>query len=274
MKKSTYICNDNPIPVPTWIEKMSDEEIEKEFNLRFNMKNVLVSGGSRGIGRAIVEKFANLGHRVAFLYKSNDQAAKETSSITGALPIKCDVSDPLAIKKAIDEAYLELGGIDVLVNNAAISQIKLLSDITDADFQSMISTNLGGAFYLCREVSKYMISQKSGRIINIGSMWGKCGASCEVHYSASKAALRGMTMALAKELGPSGITANCIEPGVIQTEMNSSLDKDTLDSLCDETPLMRLGEPSDVAALAYFLASDDAGFITGQCIGVDGGFAI
>lgn len=238
------------------------------------MKKILVSGGSRGIGRAIVERFTRSGCEVAFLYKSNDAAAQETAKLTGALAIKCDVSLPDDVKKAVNEAHLALGGIDVLINNAAISQIKLLSDITDSDFQALMATNLGGAFYLSREVSRYMISQKSGRIINIGSMWGKCGASCEVHYSASKAAIRGMTMALAKELGPSKITVNCIEPGVIKTEMNAQLDEDTLASLCDDTPLMRLGEPEDVAALAYFLTSDEASFITGQCIGVDGGFAI
>ena len=119
-----------------------------------------------------------------------------------------------------------------------------------------------------------MISQHSGKIVNIGSMWGKCGASCEVPYSASKAAIRGMTMALAKELGPSGITVNCIEPGLIRTEMNSTLSEDTVKEICDSTPLMRMGEPGDVASLALFLASDAASFITGQCIGVDGGFAI
>ena len=162
----------------------------------------------------------------------------------------------------------------MLVNNAAISRIKLFTDVTDDDFSSIINTNLGGAFYLSREVAKHMIREQSGRIINIGSMWGKCGASCEVPYSASKAALRGMTMALAKELGPSGITVNCIEPGLIRTEMNSSLDEETIKGICEETPLMRMGEPEDVAALAIFLASDAASFITGQCIGVDGGFAI
>ena len=152
--------------------------------------------------------------------------------------------------------------------------IKLLSDITDEDLRSVMGTNFDGAFYLCREVSHDMIRKKHGRIINVGSMWGKCGASCEVHYSASKSALRGLTMALAKELGPSGITVNCIEPGVIATEMNASLDEDTIRELCDETPVMRLGTPRDVSSLAVFLASDGASFITGQCIGVDGGFAV
>ena len=138
----------------------------------------------------------------------------------------------------------------------------------------MLDTNLSGAFYTSREVSRVMVAQKRGFIVNIGSMWGKVGASCEVHYSAAKAGLRGMTMALAKELGPSGVTVNCVEPGVIDTEMNAALDEDTRRALCDETPLCRIGKPVDVAQTVLFLCSDAASFITGQCIGVDGGFAV
>lgn len=234
------------------------------------MKNVLISGGSRGIGRAMVEGFAKEGYKVTFLYKRNEQAAKEVADTTGALPLRCDISDPDEVRRVIQS----IDEVDILINNAGISQIKLFDTITDADLENVMMTNFGGAFFLSREVSRGMVARKCGRIINVGSMWGKLGASCEVHYSASKAALRGMTMALAKELGPSGITVNCIEPGVIKTEMNSSLDSDTLASLAQETPLMRIGEPSEVADLALFLASDKAGFITGQCIGIDGGFAV
>ena len=235
---------------------------------------ILISGGSRGIGRACVENFVKNGDSVAFIYKSNHDAARSLAETTGAYAICADISSPDEAKRAADEAISRLGGIDVLINNAGISQIKLFTDITDADWSAMISTNLSSAFYLTRASLPSMISQKSGRIINIGSMWGKVGASCEVHYSASKAALRGMTLALAKEVGPSNITVNAIEPGVIATDMNSALSEDILAELADETPLGRIGSPCDVASLAQFLASESASFITGQIIGVDGGFAI
>ena len=235
---------------------------------------ILITGGSRGIGRAMVERFSSPENKIAFIYRSNHSAANELCEKYGAFSICADISTPDEAKKATEEAALRLGGIDVLVNNAGISQIKLFTDITNEDWQTMINTNLSSAFYVTRSALPYMISQKSGRIINIGSMWGKVGASCEVHYSASKSALRGMTVALAKEVGPSRITVNCIEPGVILTDMCADFDEQTLKSLSDETPLCRLGTPSDVAELVYFLASDKASFITGQIIGVDGGFAI
>lgn len=235
---------------------------------------ILVTGGSRGIGRACVECFASQGHSVAFIYKSNFDGAREVCLSTGAHGICADLSSPESAKAAAVAAISKLGGIDVLVNNAGISQIKLFTDLTDEDWQKMLDTNLSGTFYITREAAKYMINQKSGRIINIGSMWGKVGASCEVHYSATKAALRGFTQSLAKELGPSGITVNCVEPGVIATDMNASLSPEIIDSLCDETPLCRLGTPENVADLVEFLASDKASFITGQIIGVDGGYAI
>lgn len=236
--------------------------------------NILITGGSRGIGRACVERFARDGHTVAFLYKSNNAAAEELSAATGALAIRADVSDADSVRKALAKVHQTLGEIDVLVNNAGIAEIKLFTDLTDEDWNRMISTNLSGAFFVTREVAKGMISQKRGRVINVGSMWGKVGASCEVHYSAAKAGLRGMTMALAKELGPSGITVNCVEPGVIDTEMNAMLDDSARAELCDATPLCRLGSADEVASLIVFLASDEAGFITGQCIGIDGGFAV
>ena len=236
--------------------------------------NILITGGSRGIGRACVERFGRDGHRVTFLYRNSTDAAQALAKATGAVPLQADIADSRAAKEAVNQAAEQMGGIDVLINNAGISQIKLFSDLTDADWQIMLNTNLSGSFYITREVAKGMIRAHYGRIINIGSMWGKVGASCEVHYSAAKAGLRGLTMALAKELGPSGITVNCIEPGVIATEMNKELDEADLRALCDETPLGRLGAPREVAALAAFLASEEASFLTGQCIGLDGGFAI
>ena len=235
---------------------------------------ILITGGTRGIGRACVELFSSLGHDVAFIYKQSHENAKTLTEATGAIAICADISDSESASAAVYAAFCKLGGIDVLINNAGISQIKLFTDITDSEWQNMLNTNLSSAFYVTRAASKYMISQKFGRVINIGSMWGKVGASCEVHYSATKSALRGLTMSLAKELGPSGITVNCIEPGVIATEMNSSLSEEVLAELVDSTPLCRLGSPEEVAALAEFLSSEKAGFITGQMIGIDGGFAI
>ena len=235
---------------------------------------ILITGGTRGIGRACVELFSSAGHQVAFIYKQSHERAKELTEKTGAIAICADICDSPSATAAVFAAKAKLGTIDVLINNAGISQIKLFSDISDEDWQNMINTNLSSVFYVTREVSKLMVSQKSGRIINIGSMWGKVGASCEVHYSSTKAALRGMTMSLAKELGPSGITVNCIEPGVISTEMNASLSDEALAELIDATPLCRLGKADEVAYLAEFLASDKAAFITGQTIGIDGGFAV
>ena len=235
---------------------------------------VLISGGSRGIGRALVESFTKNGDSVAFIYKNSRDEALSLANSTGAIAICADISDSVSANHAAEEAISTLGGIDVLVNNAGISQIKLFTDITDEDWANMINTNLSSAFYLTRSVLPNMISQKSGKIINIGSMWGKVGASCEVHYSASKAGLRGLTLALAKEVGPSGITVNAIEPGVIATDMNAALPPEILAELCEETPMCRIGTPSDVANAVLFLASDKASFITGQIIGVDGGFAI
>lgn len=235
---------------------------------------VLVTGGTRGIGRACVEYFVARGDRVAFLYHCRQDLAEELSRRTGALCFCADVAEPEAVRRAMSAVVDFFGGIDVLINNAGISQIKLFTDLTDEDWRNMIDTNLSGAFYVTREAIKPMISQKFGRIVFVGSMWGKVGASCEVHYSATKAALRGMTKALAKEVGPSGITVNCVEPGVILTDMNRELGEEILKELREETPIGRLGTPQEVAALIGFLASEDAGFITGQAMGIDGGYAL
>ena len=237
-------------------------------------KKILISGGSRGIGRACVELFASRGHKVAFIYRSDDKSALECANATGAYAIKADVSVHSEAVDAVNKAIEYLGGIDVLVNNAGISLCSLVTDTTYEQWQKIIDTNLSSAFSLSRECSKQMISQHSGSIVNIGSVGGRCGASCEVAYSASKSAIRGLTMALAKELGPSSIRVNCIEPGVIDTEMNACHSKETMDELCDSTPLCRIGTTLDVAEAVYFISSDKASFITGQTIGVDGGFAL
>lgn len=239
------------------------------------MKRILISGGSRGIGRGLVEAFTKNGDKVAFIYKSNHEAADAVAKATGAVAICADVSRPEDVKCAVRTAEAALGGnVEVLVNNAGISLISVMQDITDALWRDVLDTNLSGAFYLSREVLPGMIAEKNGRIIHIGSMWGKVGASCEVAYSAAKAGLRGLTLSMAKELAPSGITVNCVEPGVIQTEMNANLGEAVLASLIEETPVGRLGTPGDVSAAVLFLASDAASFITGQLLGVDGGFAL
>lgn len=238
------------------------------------MKTVLITGGSRGIGAELVRAFREEGYRVAFTYKSSVTEAESLASLTGALPIRADSENPEEIEAAVKTAFGELGCIDVLINNAAISSFSLLSDLSLDEWERTLRINLTAPFLYSKAVIPAMVSKKAGRIINISSIWGLVGSSCEAHYSASKAGLIGLTKALAKELGPSGITVNAIAPGVINTEMNAALDKEALDSLADETPLMRIGECSEVAGAAIFLASDSSSFITGDVINVSGGFVI
>ena len=240
-----------------------------------HMRRVLVTGGSRGIGAAVVRAFTEAGDRVAFFYRTNHTAAATIAAKTGATAIPCNVSDPDAVRDGLSAARAALGGCpEILVSNAGVSHVGLSRDMSDAQWREVLDTNLSAAFYLTREVQPEMIREGRGCIVLIGSMWGKVGASCEVAYSAAKAGLRGLTMALAKELGPSGITVNCVEPGVIATDMNAHLDSASLASLAEEAPLGRIGTPGEVAAAVLFLASPEAAFITGQCLGVDGGFAI
>ena len=238
------------------------------------MKKVIITGGSRGIGRACVDIFSQNGDAVAFIYCSNDEAAKECSGGTGAHSIKADLSNPDEAEWAYNKAVEYLGGVDILVNNAGISVSGLITDMTDDEWMHVMNTNLSSAFYMTREATRDFVKQQSGVIVNVGSVWGRCGASCEAAYSASKAGLRGLTLSLAKELGPSGIRVNCVEPGVIDTDMNACYDDDDIADLCEQTPLYRIGDPAEVAELVYFLASEKASFITAQIIGVDGGFGI
>ena len=209
---------------------------------------------------------------MAFVYHQAHEAAAAVAKEAGAYPICADISMPEEARRAVDMAREQLGHIDVLINNAAIAGFRLFTDITDEEWTRFIGVNLNGAFYVSRAVLPDMIARKSGSIINISSMWGQVGASCEVHYSAAKAGLIGLTKALAKEVGPSGIRVNCIAPGVIDTKLMDEHSEDTKQILADETPLGRLGTGEDVAKAAAFLLSEDASFITGQTLGVDGGY--
>jgi 3-oxoacyl-[acyl-carrier protein] reductase len=237
-------------------------------------KTLLINGASKGIGAEMVRLFSKNDYNVAFTYKKSDKEAAELAKELNALAIKADSANEADVISAVKQTIDTFGSIDVLINNAAISSFSLFTDISAQEWKNIFDINVHGAFYYTREASREMIKKKHGRIINISSIWGVSGASCEVHYSATKAALIGMTKALAKELGPSGITVNCIAPGVIDTEMNSKLSADDIRSLIDETPMCRIGSTSDVANAALFLADDKASFITGQVLTVDGGFIV
>ncbi len=235
---------------------------------------VIVTGGSRGIGAECVRRFAARGDSVAFIYKSSELEAKELAAKTGAVAVKADLAANGEAIAALDAAILALGGVDVLVNNAGVSKIGLFTDMSEAEVRELISCDLEAAMLTAKAAVPSMVRQHKGFVINISSMWGVTGASCEVAYSAAKAGLIGFTKALAKELGPSGITVNCVAPGVIATEMNASLDSETVAALRDETPLGRIGTVGDIAEAVLFLASDKASFITGEVLNVNGGLVI
>ncbi|MCC0639281.1 MULTISPECIES: elongation factor P 5-aminopentanone reductase [unclassified Clostridioides] len=244
-----------------------------------NNKTVLVTGGSRGIGRAISKIFAKDGYNVLINFNKSENEAKELYTVLNEKGFsvklfKANISNREEVENMIDYCIKEFGGLDLLINNAGISQDKLFTDITDEDWDNMMNINLKGSFYCSQIALKYMISEKKGNIINISSIWGISGASCEVHYSVSKAGIIGMTKALAKEVAPSNIRVNSIAPGVINTDMLSEYNEDEIDVLVEETPLMRLGTPEDIANCAIFLASDKSSFITGQVISPNGGFVI
>lgn len=229
------------------------------------MKTAIITGGSGAIGAALTAEFSK-DYSVVFTYLNNERSARQLAEKYGAQAVRCDISDPEEVKKL--EPFL--ADCRLLINNAGISQIKLFTDITDDDWNRMVGVNLSGVFYMSRAAVPAMVHRKDGCIINVSSVWGVYGASCEVHYSAVKAGVIGMTKALAKELGPSGIRVNCIAPGVIDTPMNSHLSTEEMRELTECTPLGRLGTPDEIAHAARFLESNR--FTTGQILGVDGGF--
>lgn len=237
----------------------------------FFNKTVLITGGAKGIGKAVAKMFKEKEYNVCITYNSSISDAYEMSK-KGYVIYKVDVTKEDEIIKCIDDVISRFGKIDCLVNNAGIAEAKLFTNITEARFNHMIHTNLTGAFLVTRNViEKTMLPKKNGTIINISSIWGRVGGACEVHYSASKAGLIGMTKALAKEIGPSNIRVNAVAPGVIKTDMIRNLTEDDLDALRQEIPLNRIGTVEDVANVVYFLASDASKYITGEVITVDGG---
>ena len=238
-------------------------------------RTVLISGGDRGIGAAAARTFYRAGYRVAILYHCNAEAADALQKeLPGVTAVQCDVASRASCELAFRAAEQALGRVDVLVSNAGIAQQKLFTDIAPDEWQRMLDVNLTGAFNLCQLALPGMIRRKAGRILTVSSMWGQTGGSCEVHYSAAKAGLIGLTKALAKEEGPSGITVNCVAPGVIETDMMAAFTAEDKAALAEETPVGRLGSADEVAALLVFLAGEDAGYITGQVFGVNGGLVI
>lgn len=242
-------------------------------------KTVLITGGSRGIGRASAQLFARQGWNVAVNYLHSQQAALDlVAELTGegceVMACQADVSIREQVAGMVREVGDRFGSIEVLINNAGIAQQKLFTDITPEDWDAMLDVNVKGIFNCCQAVVPGMINRKRGKIINLASIWGLTGASCEVHYSTAKAAVIGFTKALARELGPSNIQVNCVAPGIIDTDMNASLLEDDRCRLIEATPLMRFGTPQDIAYALLFLASDQADFLTGQVLSPNGGFVI
>lgn len=232
------------------------------------MKTVIITGGSRGIGAAAVRAFCARGDRVAFLYEKEDEKAQAVAAETGAQAVRCDVADEAAVRAA----FSQLPGADVLINNAGIADYDLINVITPARWRRLFAVNVDGAFYCIRAALPHMLQQQSGCIINVSSMWGQVGASCEACYSATKGAVLALTKALAQELGPSGIRVNCVSPGVILTDMVANVAPEVLAELAQEAPLGKNGTPEDVARAMVYLA--EAEFVTGQNLPVNGGFVL
>ena len=242
------------------------------------MKTVMISGASGGIGRCAAKKFADSGFNVFMLYNKNEDAAQSlchelTAQNKSVYACKCDITSEEDVRRAISLCEYKFQTLDVLINNAGISEFAVLENITVQMWNRMMDVNVKGTFLLTRAALP-LLRENKGKIINVSSMWGIMGASCEVHYSASKAAIIGFTKALAKEEAPSGITVNCIAPGFIETEMNSMLSEEAVAEIIEKTPLGRAGEPEDIAGVMLFLSSSSADFITGQTITVDGGYIL
>lgn len=241
------------------------------------MKVILVTGGSRGIGADIVKTLAKDGYQVILNYNKSEREAQRIQEELSIANInidiyKADVSNHIEVTKMINFCINKYHKIDVLINNAGITQTKMFTDITDNDWNNMIQTNLTSAFYSIKDALPSMIHNKDGLIINISSIWGQIGASCETHYAVSKAGLDAMTKSLAKELGPSNIRVNSIAPGIIDTNMNSHLSKKELESITDEIPLNKIGNPNAISKCVEWLIHDD--YTTGQVISINGGWSI
>ena len=228
----------------------------------------VITGGSRGIGAAAVELFAAKGHRVYFLYEKEHEAARGVAEKTGATPICCDVADEEAVKAA----FSQIGDVDILVNNAGICYYGLMSQMTGAQWDRIFNVNVKGIFHCVNAAMPAFLRKQRGCIINVSSMWGRTGASCEAAYSATKGAVIALTKALAKELGPSGIRVNAVAPGVILTDMCAEVSQDLLEEMAQEAPVGRNGTPMDVARAMEYLA--EAEFVTGHILNVDGGYVI
>ena len=244
-----------------------------------NNKTVIITGASKGIGAATAILFAEKGYNVVINYNNSVESARllqRSLSENGynVIALKANVTNRKEVDLMIKETLYRFGSIDVLINNAGISHQSLFTDISEYDWDNMMNVNLKGVFNCTQAVLPHMIEKKSGKIINMSSIWGITGGSCEVHYSAAKAGIIGFTKALAKELGPSGITVNCIAPGVIDTNMNANLSVDDLNALVEQTPIGRIGTTNEIAATALFLSEPNADFITGQVISPNGGMVI